>query len=172
VQYADSVENAAVAIPDKVIRFLEHDANIAVAGTRDRDLVPAGHRVAGWLVSPEGHTLTVLFPEVSAARVIDAMRDNGQLAATFEQIGTHETYQLKGRYLAHRPVRPEEMAVGKRARDRFVNGLRSLYANEQLANMLGASVPPPALAVDMAVVEVFLQTPGPGAGSRIVPPPA
>jgi hypothetical protein len=159
-----------VAIPDRVIRFLEHDANIAVAGTRDRDLVPVGHRVSGWLVNPGGHTLTVLFPEAAAARVVDAMQDNGQLAATFEQIGTHETYQLKGRYLAHRPARPEDIDIGRRARDRFVNGLRALYANEQLANLLGASVPPAALAVDMAVAEVFQQTPGPGAGSRIAPP--
>ena len=36
--------------------------------------------------------------------------------------------------------------------------------------IVGAFVSTPALAVEFEVSEIFVQTPGPGAGARIVPP--
>jgi hypothetical protein len=46
-----------------------------------------------------------------------------------------------------------------------------MYGEEHAAEAekLGLSVPPPSLAVEIQVLEGFLQTPGPGAGSRIFP---
>jgi hypothetical protein len=38
-------------------------------------------------------------------------------------------------------------------------------------HLLRAFIPRPALAVEFEVREVFVQTPGPGAGARLVPPP-
>jgi hypothetical protein len=157
-------------IPGKIVRFLEQQASVAVAGTRDRQLVPAGHRVCGWRVGDGGRTLTAYIGESSAVQFIDAMLDNGQIAITFEEVGTLETYQLKGRYLSHAAIPPDGHDLTARLRERFVTGLRSLYMNDHLANLFRASIPPPAIAVEMEVHEVFLQTPGPGAGSRISPP--
>jgi hypothetical protein len=37
-------------------------------------------------------------------------------------------------------------------------------------DVLKRFVSPPSLAVDFEVLEIFLQTPGPGAGTRLVPP--
>ena len=54
-----------------------------------------------------GRTLTVFIP-ASAPRLLEALRDNGRIAVTFEEVGTHETYQVKGRYLSHRPVQPAD----------------------------------------------------------------
>jgi hypothetical protein len=158
-------------IPPKIIRFLDSQANLAFAGTRDRNLVPLGHRVTGWSVAADGRTLTAMIPESSAASLIEAMLDNGQIAITAEEVGTHETYQLKGRYLSHRPVSAGEIEHVTRARERFVKGLMSLYPDPRLAELMKPSIPIPSIAVDIDVQEVFLQTPGPGAGGRIWPPP-
>jgi hypothetical protein len=158
-------------IPGKIIRFLEERASAAFAGTRDASLVPCGHRVAGWQVDATGRTLTAFVAPSSATRLVEALTDNGRVAVTFEEIGTHETYQIKGRCVSHRPVQPVEHAIASRTRERFAKSLRSLYADDRLAALLTASIPTPTLAVEIAVEEVFLQTPGPGAGSRITPPP-
>ena len=144
---------------------------MAVAGTRNRDLVPRGHRVTGWLVGEGGRILRIFIPAASVPHLIEALEDNGRLAVTFEEVGTHETYQLKGRYVSHRPVQPTEVAIASRTRERFVKGLRSLFPNERMPDMLGRSIAPPAIAVEIEVHEVFLQTPGPGAGTRLAPPP-
>jgi hypothetical protein len=126
--------------------------------------------VSGWQIDAAGRIFVAFVPE-SATRLVEALLDNGRIAVTFEELGTHETYQIKGRYLSHRPVRPAEIDIAGRARERFVKGVRSLYPDEQLAAAVRASVPVPSLAVEIEVEEVFLQTPGPGAGGRIVPPP-
>jgi hypothetical protein len=157
-------------IPSKILRFLEERANIGFAGTRDRDLIPRGHRVCGWQVTPDGRTLTALVPAVSAEPMLATLRENGRIAITVEEIGTHETYQIKGRYLSHRPVRASEVEIATRTRERLAKGVRAVF-DDQFAAAMDASIPSPSLAVEIAVDEVFLQTPGPEAGTRLVPQP-
>jgi hypothetical protein len=107
--------------------------------------------------------------EASSPRLLEALRDNGRIALTFEEIGTHETYQVKGRYLSHRPVEPAEIALAGATRERFARSVRSLSNDEQIAALMAASIPSPGVAVEIGVDEVFVQTPGPGAGARIAP---
>jgi hypothetical protein len=157
-------------IPAKIVRFLEERANVGFAGTRDADLVPRGHRVCGWQIAPDGQVFTAFVPAASADRMVAALQQNGRIAITLEEVGTHETYQIKGRYLGHRPVRPPDVEIVDRTRERFARGVRAFVEDHLLAAMQ-ASIPAPALAVEIAVDEVFLQTPGPGAGTRLAPAP-
>jgi hypothetical protein len=156
-------------IPPKTIRFLEERASLGFAATRDGNLVPYGHRVSGWQIDAGGRTLTAFVPPSSAAQLVESLLDNGRIAVTLEEVGTHETYQIKGRYLSHRPVRPSEIDIAGRARERFAKGVRTFFSDPQLAAALTRSIPTPSLAVEIEVHEVFLQTPGPGAGRRIAP---
>ena len=155
-------------IPGKIIRFLEQYANVGVAATRTRDLMPHGHRVSGWRVGDEGRTLTLLIAE-PLTHLVESLEDNGQLAVTVEEIPSHETYQIKGRYLRRRPLEPEDLNVVERVRDRFVRGLQPLYPDMPVA-LMQAFIHPAFLAVEFEVREVYVQTPGPGAGARLVPP--
>jgi hypothetical protein len=157
-------------IPAKIVKFLEQHANIGFAGLRDANLVPFGSRISGWQVGADGRTLTVFLPAF-ADRLADALLDNGQIAVTVEEFPMHETYQLKGRYRNHRPVRPDEIEIARRTRERFATSVRTLVTDEEPINQLRASIPEPTVAVEIDVLEVFVQTPGPGAGARISPPP-
>jgi hypothetical protein len=107
--------------------------------------------------------------DATAPRLLEAMRDNGRIALTFEELGTHETYQVKGRYLTHRPAGPAEIDLARATRERFARSVRSLYNDEHVAALMAASVPAPSLAVEIGVDEVFVHKPGPGAGARIAP---
>jgi hypothetical protein len=100
---------------------------------------------------------------------MESLRENGQLAVTVEEFPSHETYQFKGRYRSDRPLRHDDVEIVERVRKRFVRSLRSIYADVP-EEVLGAFVTKPSLAVEFEVLEVYLQTPGPGAGARIVPP--
>lgn len=155
-------------IPGKLVRFLEEHANVAMAGTRNRDLVPYGHRVSGWRIGADGRTVTALISELFTARLVESLEDNGELALTVEEYPSHETYQLKGRYLRHRPLEPEDLDVAERIRGRFAKSLRRLYP-EVPDHMLKAFTQTPCLAVEFEVREIYVQTPGPGAGARLVP---
>jgi hypothetical protein len=156
-------------IPGKIVRFLELYANVAFAGTRNQDLVPLGHRVSGWRVSADGQRLTALIAEGFTAHLLESLEHNGEFALTVEEFPSHETYQFKGRYLGHRPLQPDDVEIVAGIRERFFKSVRPIFtgAPEQL---LKAFVLEACLAVEFEVHEVYLQTPGPGAGRRLVPP--
>jgi len=159
----------SVTIPGKIARFLEQRANVAFAGTRNRDLVPSGHPISGWCIGADGRTLTVLLPEPFTAGLVESLRDNGELALTVEDFPAHETYQFKGRYVRHRPVQREDIDIVDRIRERFMKNIRTVYPAVP-EGIVGAFISTPGLAVEFEVFEIYLQTPGPGAGTRLVPP--
>ena len=136
-------------IPGKLVRFLEHHANVAFAGTRDRDLVPFGHRVSGWRVGADHRTITILFPYEFLPNLIESLQHNGELAVTVEEFPSHETYQFKGRYLHHRAIEGGDVEIVDRLRKRFVKSLRPMYPDAP-EHVLNAFVSPPSLAVDDA----------------------
>ena len=156
-------------IPEKIARFLEQRANVAFAGTRNRDLVPFGHRVSGWCIGADGHTMTAFTPEPFTAGLVESLQENGELALTVEDFPAHETYQFKGRYVSHRPARGEDLAIVDRIRERFKKNMRTVFPGLP-EDIVRAFISKPAFAVEFEVSEIYVQTPGPGAGARIVPP--
>ncbi|HEX5110143.1 MAG TPA: hypothetical protein VFV95_16945 [Vicinamibacterales bacterium] len=154
-------------IPGKIVSFLDR-ANVSHAGTRDRNLVPHGHRVSGWRLNHDGSTLTVLLPDGARPHLIESLEDNGQFSVTIEEYPAHETYQFKGRYVRHRRVDGDDIDVANRVRERFVSSVIQLFG-EAAAVPLRAFSQRPALAVEFLVDEIYVQTPGPGAGARLFP---
>ena len=154
-------------IPGKIIRFLNR-ANVGHAGTRDRNLVPHGHGVSGWAVGPDGQTFTVFVPAGAREHLIESLEDNGQISITIEEYPEHEAYQVKGRYVRHRPTEQEDVDTAERIRERFVKAVLPL-AGEVAVQALHAFVQQPVLAIDIDVREIYVQTPGPGAGARLFP---
>jgi hypothetical protein len=71
--------------------------------------------------------------------------------------------------VSHREVDDGDLEASDRVRRRWVKSLRTLYVDAP-EHVLKGFVSPPSLAVDVEVLEIFLQTPGPGAGTRLVPP--
>jgi len=155
-------------IPNRIVRFLEHDANLAFAGTRDHDLVPRGHRVSAWQVGSNRRTLTAFVAETFIDGLVEALEDNGEVALTVEEFPSHETYQFKGKFLRHRPIVAADLAIVDRVRERFVRRLKPLNLNAPVG-VLGDYILNPSLAVEFEVHDIFVQTPGPGAGKRIEP---
>jgi hypothetical protein len=158
-----------IVVPEKIVQFLEQRANVAFAGTRSRDLVPFGHRVSGWRIGADGRTLTAFTPEPVTAGMVESLQENGELALTVEAFPAHETYQFKGRYVSHRPAHGDDFAIVERIRERFIKNMRTVFPMLPEA-IAGAFVSKPAFALELEVSEIYAQTPGPGAGARIVPP--
>jgi hypothetical protein len=154
-------------IPAKIVHFLDR-ANVGHIGTRDRHLVPHGHTMCGWALAPDGQTLTIMVPEGGREHLIESLEDNGQVAITIEEYPAHEAYQFKGQYVRHRPATQEDAEIAKHIRDNFMTAVLPI-AGQVAVHALRSFVQSPVLAVDVDVREVYVQTPGPGAGARLVP---
>ncbi len=153
-------------IPEVIAMFLDR-AIVAIGGTRDKELVPHVHRVSGWRCSPDRKTITCLIPEEFAPDLMSSLEDNGQFALTVCEVPSHETYQFKGDYVSSRPSDETDRADFERCRGRFAERIVMLFGFAEEA--CRAFVPRPSIAVTFQVREIFVQTPGPAAGRRLIP---
>lgn len=160
-------EGAPRSIPGVILNFLER-ASVAMGCTRDEKRVPRIHWTSGWQVDPDARSLWAFVSRPFAAGLAEAARAQGPFALTVEHIGPHETYQFKGRLVECRAATEADRTVVARVRERFaaaVVGLLPHFAADREA--LRAYIWDPAVAVRATVREIYLQTPGPGAGSLL-----
>jgi hypothetical protein len=161
-----------IAIPGVLLRFLER-ASIAYAGTRDRGLVPHFHWVAGWRTERDPGRLSFFVAPPFEARLLQDVTQCPRIALTIESIGPHETYQFKGSFAGSRKPASADHAAFEQCRGRFVRDVTAIEKRFNFtARTLERYVGDAALVVTLEVQEIFLQTPGPGAGRRLVPPEA
>jgi hypothetical protein len=152
-------------IPDRVVEVLHGPAFIQV-GTRDANLRPAHAFAVGAAVHPDRQTVTFYVPEGRSARLLDDLRDNGRVALGVA-LASHEAYQLKGTFLSARPTGDEDLARQEAYRATLYATARQAYPEEIARPLTLGFAYRPGVAVTFRVDEIFLQTPGPGAGSKL-----
>jgi len=133
--------------------------------------VPHLHWVCAFCADPDPRRLVFLVAAPFAARLLQDVGQCPRIALTIEHIGPHETYQFKGDFAGSHEPTPAERAAFEGCRARFVRDVQEIetrfhFPAETLERYLGG----PALSVLLRVDEIFRQTPGPGAGRRLVPP--
>jgi hypothetical protein len=159
-----------IAVPGIIAEFLEQRACVGFAAVRDAALRPSLHWVSAWALSADRRELRLAISRGYAPGLAEALAHNGELAATFEQIGPHETYQFKGKAGAPSPAGEADRALWELLRARFAVAVRRFDPGTPTTDaQLRDYIPPPELALTLSVREVFLQTPGPGAGRRLAP---
>jgi hypothetical protein len=165
-------------IPEEIVRFLE-GATVGFGATRDDELVPQLHRAVGWRVGEDRRTITCLFPVDYSAKLIPSLEDNGRFS--FTTLGSttgprvshppnpcvdfHECYQFKGDYVTSRPANEGDLPLVHRTAEQFKALFQPLFGFSDRA--CAARYGKPVLAVTFEVREIFDQTPGPGAGTRL-----
>jgi hypothetical protein len=155
-------------IPGMILNFLQDRGAIAVSGTRDAHRVPHAHYVSGWEVEPDQQTIRCSINRVYLDDLFSSLEDNRQFSLTVEQIGTHETYQFKGNYAGQADPNDADFAAHQRITERFAKAVSALFGLSE--RDCRAFISSPSVIVRFTVREIFLQTPGPGAGRRVSPP--
>jgi hypothetical protein len=154
-------------IPDEITEFLVERAHVGICGTRNADMVPRAHYVSGWVVEADRETINCSIAESHTANLVRNLEDNQQIAMTIEQLGSHETYQFKGRFIdVHQPD-DKDLAAVEQIRERFTEFMSPRVGGD--GELCGHYIAHPGIVVRFSVSEIFLQTPGPGAGKRLVP---
>lgn len=151
-------------LPGVLVQFLDR-ASVAIGCTRDATLAPTIHYASGWQLDGDQRSIWCFIPEPFTPRLRSSLEENGHFALTVEHIGPHECYQFKGTYVEMRPATDVDREIVARCRERFAAalcGLNPLLAPNK--DVLRRYILDPAVAVRFAVREVYLQTPGPGAG--------
>jgi hypothetical protein len=151
-------------ISDRVIELLRGPAFMQI-GTRDGVLRPAHAFAVGAVVHDDRQTVTVFLPTARAERVLRDLTENGRIALGVS-LASHEAYQLKGTYISSRPTDTAELARQESYRAATLASCLEFGYPEAIARpfVLGLAYTP-SVAITFLAEQVFLQTPGPGAGT-------
>ena len=153
-------------IPENIVEFL-HGSPLVSVGTRDEVLRPAHTWVSGILVDADRVRVTCFVQEEAEVRIRPHLEGNGRIALDASD-PTHETYQLKGRYLDRRPADGKDRAVQDLHRSKIIAQMLRCGYPEPVARVLVLGFRHlPAVAITFRVEEIYLQTPGPNAGTRL-----
>ena len=145
-----------------------HASPFFVLGTRDAKLRPHGTHVFGARMDPAARLLTVFVPQVLGGLVLPDLEATKVATVTTGEPVRSETYQFKGSVTDIRPMTDADFAVQEIYFAKFTAAVKMMQLPlEQW------EVPParPGIAVTIRVTDIFVQTPGPGAGARIGPEP-
>ena len=153
-------------IPDRVIELLHGPAYMQI-GTRDAALRPAHTFAVGAVVHEDRETVTVFVPTTRARRMLADLESNGRVALGIV-LASHEAYQLKGSYLSTRPTDASDLARQETYRKALLEDALRVGFPEEIARPLTQGLAyTPAIAMTFRAEQVFLQTPGPGAGTSL-----
>lgn len=153
------------ALPPELASLLDGGAIMYVA-TRNAALEPRSAMAFGLQAAPDGREVTVFVPAATAAETLANLRDNGQMAVSLVRPADHASMQLKGTWLGERRTDEADRAFLARYRDALEDVINDVGVPRSI---WGRLVWWPSLALRMEVRDVFVQTPGPGAGRRLEP---
>jgi hypothetical protein len=111
--------------------------------------------------------VTIFVPTARSDRVLRDLQANGRIALGVS-LASHEAYQVKGTYVSSRPTRDPERARQEAYRVALLASALEAGYPEAIARPLTQGFAyVPSVAITFRAEEVFLQTPGPGAGTRL-----
>ncbi len=150
-------------IPQDLVDFVQGPVVMAV-GTRSDGLMPAVTYGRGAVVDAENDVIIIIVPDVDSESTFENLAHNGVIAVSFGDGISHETYQFKGQCLDVGPSDEHQRAI------------EDVYTRKMIAHYGAIGVPDeyfggyalyPSTAIRFRVEQVFVQTPGPGAGRKL-----
>ncbi|CAN7211051.1 hypothetical protein [Rhizobium sp. LjRoot258] len=147
----------------ELARFIASPVMIII-GTRDKHNRAAIARGAGATVLKGSGMVEVIVSEWQWPDCIANIHATGHIAATFVRPSDYVAYQLKGRGTV-RTAAEEDIRLSRRYVVDIVDTLGGLGVEPQLAAPWIVNAE--AAVIRLAVEDVYLQTPGPGAGALL-----
>jgi hypothetical protein len=150
-------------IPAHMVELLQTGVSVVV-GTRDATLLPECTRAWGIRVGNNHASVTVFLTETVSCRTLENLKENGMIAISCTRPTDHMACQLKGLVRAIRPANEQDRCQIADWHREFTGEAVAIGVPAEVCE---AWITEPALAVEVDVMDVFLQTPGPGTGEKI-----
>jgi hypothetical protein len=141
------------------------DAGMSLlVATATRGNIPVCCRAVALSSTDGGDTVTVYLPMATSQETMQNVATTRRMVITASHPISHVSIQLKGTTMDARIARDDESAFVRSQLDAFAEMLDTIGIPRALTRN---AVCWPAFAVSMRVEQVFEQTPGPSAGSRV-----
>jgi len=153
-----------VEIAEEVAQLLESGEVAIWLATANREHVPQTTRSMGARVDRERGSIWLFLPGQQSARALANAHEGAQIAVAFVRITDYRAVQVKGEIVRTRPCGDEERTWPERYRARFADANAKVGMPRELTEQMTYW---PNVIVEVAVRELFAQTPGPHAGAPL-----
>ncbi|MGH8491905.1 MAG: hypothetical protein ACRERR_02185 [Moraxellaceae bacterium] len=153
-------------LTDDIARFMQSGISISVA-SRDVRRVPSLARAAGCHVSADHQQVTLLLLPTQARQLLADIAASGVIAVVYSSPNTNRTLQVKGRLLSLQEATPSDAGLAQQHREAFAKILIPLGYAHDLAFAVHCQNTTGMMAVVFSPTDIFEQTPGPKAGTRL-----
>jgi hypothetical protein len=147
--------------------FIRNGVTVNVAA-RDEDLRPALARAAGCHLSEDRLRLRVFVSRRAGSEVLDCVRRTHQAAVVFTQPSTHRSLQVKSRDAIVEAALPGDAQRIVAYLEAIVADFRALDYRPEFVNALIDSSIAEIEVLALTPESIFVQTPGPQAGDRVM----
>jgi hypothetical protein len=135
-----------------------------LVGSRDAAMMPECARGVGLAFSADRREFTVYLPEASAGFTPRNLADNRRLALGVSVPLDHRSFQLKGEVLSCTRAGDEALPLIRRYLEQYADVLAVIGLPRDILVRVNHW---PALAIVARLDELYVQTPGPGAGDAL-----
>jgi hypothetical protein len=159
----------SLAISDKIKAFLESGISLVV-GTRDLGLVPEIVRAWGPVVSQDRRSVSLCIGVTAGSKTLDNLESNGRIAASFTLPTNLQSVQLKGVWLETSEPNDADLLAVEQHREAFASLNEKIGIPRRAVDTLWRKeleISPVMVKLRFSPEQIFDQTPGPDAGSRL-----
>ena len=156
-------------IPDKIKAFIESGTSVVV-GTRDMGLAPEIVRVWGPRVSEDRLSVSVCVALATSGKTRDNLEINGRISVSFTLPTNLQSVQLKGTWIETTEPNAADLMAVEQHREAFSSLNERIGIPRRATDTLWRrELETSSVLVKLRFVteQVFDQTPGPNAGSRL-----
>ncbi|HEX5658321.1 MAG TPA: pyridoxamine 5'-phosphate oxidase family protein [Polyangiales bacterium] len=151
------------ALSDELIDFIAQGVSLLV-GTCDASQAPHAMRAVGIRIHDDRRHATVYLPEVTSRHTVTDVAVNPRVAVLVSQPTDHRSFQMKGSVTKVSPAGEPDRALIEAYLGQFGRQLETVGMPFDVVSLLSRW---PAIALELQLEELYLQTPGPGAGQRL-----
>jgi hypothetical protein len=149
-------------LSDELIDFIAQGVSLTV-GTCNAARVPHAMRAVGIQVHEDRAHATVFLPEVTSRHTVTDVALNPRVAVLVSQPLDHKSLQIKGAVIEVAPATDAQREQVETYLSRFGRTLEAVGMPYEVVTMISHW---PAVGLVLSIDELYLQTPGPGAGQR------
>jgi hypothetical protein len=160
---AEGVPTEPAPLCDEVVELLASGVVMSL-GTCDAALVPECVPAMGSRVNRDRRTVTVFVPRLLLGATLVNLEHNGQVAVSATRPSDEKSMQIKGRSRAVRDATDAERPIQELQRGALVEQLAAVGMPRAVTRRMTYW---PSVAIEIDVTDVFVQTPGPGAGKPL-----
>ncbi|SFP12428.1 hypothetical protein [Pseudomonas borbori] len=157
---------SGTSLSEEQVHFIESGVSISAA-SRDMRRVPSVSKVVGCRVAADRRQVTVLVDATQAGQLLQDVEGSKALAVVFCLPSSHRTLQLKGCDAHQVALAPGDAELAARHRDAFAADLLPLGYALPFARATHEFQVEQLRALCFTLSDLFEQTPGPNAGSRL-----